>query len=164
MDLTDMAQDSVVRTSSVRIFVLAWLAALALSVGLPHDSMRRVHASAQGAERTIFDATIIAIPPVAAATCVLIGNGRVAARARLTGQAAPQPVTLRLTGYQQYVPVVGAALPVGRDEISTTLPVAEGSMCWTVEVSPPVDLRAADAAERSAYAQFVTLTMTFEPD
>ncbi len=82
----------------------------------------------------------------------------------LTGHPAPQPVTLRLTGYQASAPVVGATLPVSRDEVSATLPVTAGPVCWTVEVSPPVDLRAADAAERSAYVQYVALTMTLEPD
>ena len=160
----DLTADSVLRNIAVRRFLLAGLAALALVAGPLIYPLASSRTLAQASERTIFDATIVAIPPAAAAPCMLVGTGRITARAVLTGHPAPQPVTLRLAGYEQGTPVVGASLPVGRDEVGTTLPLTDGLVCWTVEVSPAVDLSTADVTERSAYVQYVALTMTLAPE
>ena len=120
--------------------------------------------SAQEVERTIFDAIVIAIPPAASAPCVLVEQGRLTARAALTGHPAPQPVTLQVTASQGSGLEVGASLPVGREEVSTTLPVVDGPLCWTVTVAPPIDLSTASPAERSAYVQYVALRLTLAPE
>ena len=146
-------------------FRLALCAALTVLAGLaPAIVMAPPIAEAQVSERTIFDATVVAIPPATVAPCVLLESGRLTARAALTGHPAPQPVTLHLTGYQGDEPVVGANLAVGRDETSATLPLTGGLVCWTVAVSPTVDVNVTDPAERSAYVQYVALKLTLTPE
>ena len=119
--------------------------------------------SAQGAERTVFDATIQVIPPVAQAPCMQLEDGILTARAVLTGDAQPQPAVLKLSGYQNFEAVVGAELVLSRDETSTSLPLKGGLWCWSIEVSPPIDLQQADVAQRSAYVQYVAVKLTLVP-
>ncbi len=104
---------------------------------------------AQPTERTVFDATVLAIPPRIGAPCIQIGAGGLTVRARTVPQPRALPATLRLWGYRDGIVAVSATLPPSAD-----------AWCWSIEIEAPPDVASAGDAERGTYAQLVSLTMT----
>jgi len=116
--------------------------------------------SAQPAERTVFDATVLAIPPRIGAPCMQIGAGGLTVRARSVPQPRPLPTTLLLWGYRDGVVAMGTSIALGPDEVSATLPPSDDAWCWSIEIETPPDLASAGEIERSTHAQLVSLTIT----
>lgn len=118
---------------------------------------------AQPTERTVFDATVLAIPPRIGAPCIQIGAGGLTVRARTVPQPRALPATLRLWGYRDGIIAMGTTLALATDEVSATLPPSADAWCWSIEIETPPDIANAGEAERSTHAQPVSLTITTSP-
>jgi len=116
--------------------------------------------SAQPVERTVLDATILAVPPRIGAPCMQIGAGGLTVRARSIPQSRPLPTTLLLWGYRDGVVAMGTSIALGPDEVSATLPPSADAWCWSIEIETPPDVANAGEVERSTHAQLVSLTIT----